>query len=803
MREILKKLIWSFMLCTSVAQAQIPQDLLNKAKAMGISDAQIQQEMSKHTGSSSTGSASGTIEDVLSDETESESGRWTQNEEQEDIEKSIKEIEEEEKPEKDLTGTIYGQNIFSGSNSYSRATSKLSFAPDFNIPTPVDYTLAGGDEILINVWGASELKLKQKISPEGVISIPNVGPVSLSGLTVDEASIHIKQQLGRIISDLVNEEDPTTFVSVSLGKIRSITVNVVGEARKPGTYTLPSLSTLFNALYAAGGINSIGTLRNIKVFRKSKLIATLDVYDYLQKGVFDTNVRLENEDLVLIEPYENHISTGGKLKRNRIFELKKGETLSDLIKLAGGFRGDAFSKNIQVIRNNGDRISIATVDAKDFGTFALSDNDSITVDSIIPIYNNRVTVKGAVWRPRAYELSSTTNSVKRLIETAAGVKGDEFLGRAQLTRQNKDFTKKIIAVNIKGILNGSAPDIELLPEDELYIPSLEALKEAYTFSVHGAVNLSDSIFEYRNNMTVEDAIIMAGGLREAAANVNVEIARRIKNPNALNENNQVAEVFKFTLTPNLEVVQGKELFALKPFDQVFVRFSPGYQEQQLVEIKGEALFKGSYVLAKKNQRLSDLITQAGGITSQAYIKGASLKRQLTDDEKLRLETTLKIAANSGQKNQMDITELDIKNYSVGINLEKALSNPGSLHDVVLRDGDILEIPEFQSTVKVSGSVTYPNSVTYEKGMSVKDCLAQAGGYADLARKKPIVVYMNGKVGITKRTFIFFKKYPKIEPGCEVLIPTKRYKDNSYLLPQIMGVATSTMSMAAVLASILN
>ena len=803
MREIFKKLIWSFMLCTSVAQAQIPQDLLNKAKAMGISDAQIQQEMSKHTGSNKGGNSLNTTEKTLGSDSEEDFSRWTPEEDlegSEKKEKKEKKDKDKEEEEKDLTGTIYGRDIFSISDADT--DSKLSFEPDYNIPTPIDYTLAAGDEVLINVWGASEFKLTQKISPEGIITIPNVGPISLSGLTVDAASIRIKQQLGRIMSDLLSEEDPNTFVSVSLGKIRSITVNVVGEARKPGTYTLPSLSTLFNALYAAGGINKIGTLRNIKVFRKSKLIATLDVYDYLQKGVFDTNIRLENEDLVLIEPYENHIITAGKLKRNRIFELKKGETLKDLINLAGGFRGDAFSKNIQVIRNNGDRISIATVDAKDFGTFALTDNDSITVDSIIPIYNNRVTVKGAVWRPREYELSSTTNSVKRLIETAAGVKGDEFLGRAQLTRQNKDFTKKIIAVDIKGILNGSTADMELLPEDELYIPSIEELREKYTFSVHGAVNFTDSIFEYRNNMTVEDAIIMAGGLQEAAANINVEVARRIKNPNSLNENNQVAEVFKFTLTPNLETTQGEELFALEPFDQVFVRFSPGYQEQQLVEVKGEALFQGSYVLSKKNQRLSDLITQAGGITRQAYIKGASLKRKLTEDEQLRLETTLKIATNSAQKDSTDLSELDIQTYSVGIDLEKALTNPGSLHDVVLRAGDILEIPEFQSTVKVSGSVTYPNSVTFEKGMTVKDCLAQAGGYADLARKKPVVVYMNGKVGVTKRTFIFFKKYPKVEPGCEVLIPTKRYKDNSNILPQIMGITSSTMSMAAVLSTIL-
>ena len=792
MSVIYKKLIYCliFMLSVSVAQAQVPQDLINQAKAAGMSDAQIQQEINKRMGGASKRTGSAVTPPAVVNNTRvappAANSIDTANS------KALREKKKIKK--KDLSTTIYGQEIF--------ANTDLSFTPNLNIPTPVDYILAAGDEVLINVWGSSELNLTQTISTEGVINIPNIGPISISGLTVEAASEQIKQQLGRIMSDIVNENEPNTFVSVSLGQIRSIAVNIVGEAREPGTYTLPSLSTLFNALYAAGGTNDIGTLRDIKVFRNNKLIATLDVYDYLKNGISETNIRLENDDLILIEPYQNHIVTKGKLKRNRIFELKKDETLSDLIELAGGFRGDAFTEKIQVIRNNGARISIATVEAKDFGTFKLADNDMITVDSTIPVYNNRVTVKGAVWRPRAYELSSTTNSVKRLIEAAEGVKGNQFLGRAQIKRLNKDFTKKIIAVDIKGILNGSAPDIELLPEDELYIPSIEDLREKYTVSIHGAVNSDDTVVAYHNNMTVEDAIILAGGLQEAASNVHVEVARRVKDANAINDENKVAELFQFTLTPNLAIIKGEEQFTLQPFDRVFVRFSPGYQEQRMVQVKGEALFKGTYVLSEKNQRLSDVITKAGGVTSQAYLKGASLKRQLSSDELLRLETTLKVAANRSAQDSTDITELGKRGYSIGINLERALAQPGSLDDVILRDGDVLEIPEFQSTVKVSGSVTYPNSVTYEKGMSVRDCLAQAGGYTEVSRKYPVVIYMNGKVGVTKRTFIFFKRYPKIEPGCEILVPMKRYKDKSMLLPQIMGITNSTMSMAAILSSVL-
>ena len=783
MNVIYKKLICCLilLLTVSVTQAQIPQELINQAKALGMTDAQIQQEVTKRSG--------GASKKVDSTVTAPVTKRVVPA-------ASVKNTGKSKIPQiKKVATTIYGQDVFSNSN--------LSFTPNLNIPTPADYTLAAGDEVLINVWGASELNLTQTITTEGIINIPNIGPISISGLTVEAASERIKQHLGRIMSDIVNENEPNTFVSVSLGKIRSISVNIVGEAREPGTYTLPSLSTLFNALYAAGGSNNIGTLRNIKVFRNNKLIATLDVYDYLKNGMSETNIRLENDDLILIEPYQNHVSTKGKLKRNKIFELKKGETLSDLIEFAGGFKGDAFSENIQIIRNSGDRISIATVAEKDFNTFELTDNDVITVDAIIPIYNNRVTIKGAVWRPKAYELTNETNSVKRLIEKSAGVKGDEFLGRAQITRLNKDFTEKLIAIDIKGILNGTAPDIALLPEDELYIPSIKSLREAYTIGVHGAVNSPKEKLEYRNNITVEDAIILAGGLKESAANVHVEVARRVKDPNAENDGNQVAKLFKFSLTPNLEIVEGKEQFTLEPFDQVFVRFSPGYQEQQMVQVKGEALFNGTYVISKRNQRLSDLVTKAGGVTSQAYLQGANLRRRLSDDEALRLEATLRIAANQSPADSTDLTQLRERGYAIGINLEKALANPGSLEDVILRDGDILEIPEFQSTVKVSGSVIYPNSVTYKKGMSVKDCLSQAGGYTELSRKYPVVVYMNGEVGVTKRTFIFFKRYPKVEPGCEILVPMKRYKDNSNVWPQIMGITSSTMSMAAILASVLQ
>uniref|UniRef100_UPI0032B0FF53 SLBB domain-containing protein n=1 Tax=Parabacteroides goldsteinii TaxID=328812 RepID=UPI0032B0FF53 len=599
-----------------------------------------------------------------------------------------------------------------------------------------------------------------------------------------------------------------TFVSVSLSQIRSIKVNIVGEVVAPGTYTLPSFATLFNALYAAGGVNEIGSLRGIKVYRNSKEVAKLDVYDYLLNGKYNTNIRLEENDMVIVSPYDQLAVVQGKVKRNRIFELKKGETLSQLLNMAGGFTGDAYKKDVRIKRKAGSRYQIATVTEDKYPTFAMMDGDSLLVDSVIPFYENRLTVTGAVWRPGEYELNGTVHTVRQLVDQAAGLKGDEFTGRAQITRLNPDFTTTVIAVDIRGILSGTSPDMELKPEDQLSIPSLFDLREPYTIKVSGAVNYVDTVLPYRNNLTVEDAIMMAGGLKESAATVNVEVARRIKDTKTYENTNRMAEVFNFALNDNLGLIStdGKKsdtVFTLEPFDEVYVRFSPGYQEQQVVKVNGEITFAGDYVLAEKNSRLSDIIAKAGGITPDAYVKGASLKRLLTEDEMRRLETLLQLSANKQSRDSVALSLENIKDYSVGIDLEKALANPGSAHDVVLRDGDELYIPQFQSTVKISGAVTYPNSVTYTNGMSVKSCLSQAGGYNDIARKYPIVIYMNGKVATTRKRFIFFKHYPKVEPGSEIVVPAKTQQDRKTSLAEILSITSSTTSMAAMITSIIN
>ena len=774
--------------------AQVPQDLIDKAKAAGMTDEQIRREMNKRMGQSGTEQATRTAsEAVVTDRT------VTLSEGKEMP--SLDAQREANRPVGDLSGTVFGREIFSNKN--------LSFEPNLNVPTPKGYVLSAGDELLINVWGDSELNLKLKVSPEGTILIPNLGPVSVSGLTIETAENRIRQELGRIMSTLSGDTDgANTFVSVSLSQIRSIKVNIVGEVVAPGTYTLPSFATLFNALYAAGGVNEIGSLRGIKVYRNSKEVAKLDVYDYLLNGKYNTNIRLEENDMVIVSPYDQLAVVQGKVKRNRIFELKKGETLSQLLNMAGGFTGDAYKKDVRVKRKAGSRYQIATVTEDKYPTFAMMDGDSLLVDSVIPFYENRLTVTGAVWRPGEYELNGAVHTVRQLIDQAAGLKGDEFTGRAQITRLNPDFTTTVVAVNIRGILSGTSPDIELKPEDQLNIPSLFDLREPYTIKVSGAVNYIDTVLPYRNNLTVEDAIMMAGGLKESAATVNVEVARRIKDTKTYENTNRTAEVFNFALNDNLGLIStdGKKsdaVFTLEPFDEVYVRFSPGYQEQQVVKVNGEITFSGDYVLAEKNSRLSDIISKAGGITPDAYVKGASLKRQLTEDEMRRLETLLQLSSNKQSRDSVALSLENIKDYSVGIDLEKALANPGSAHDVVLRDGDALYIPQLQSTVKINGAVTYPNSVTYTNGMSVGDCLSQAGGYNDIARKYPIVIYMNGKVATTKKCFIFFKRYPKVEPGCEIVVPTKTQRDRKTSLAEVLSIASSTTSMAAMVTSIIN
>lgn len=777
-----KKVVFLCCLALSVSvQAQVPQELIDKAKAAGMTDAQIQAEIAKRM---PAGGGNDQTQKVATAASATVSDRKMPDKETPRIDIPVANLED----------LVFGREIFSNK--------QLSFSPDLNIPTPKDYILSAGDELLINVWGDSELNLKLRISPDGTVLIPNLGPVAVSGLTISAAENRLRQELSQIMSTLSSNGQGNTFVSLSLSQIRSLKVNIVGEVESPGTYTLPSFATLFNALYMAGGVNNIGSLRSIKVFRNSKQVADLDVYDYLLHGKYNTNIRLEENDMIMVGPYDRLAIVRGKVKRNRIFELRKGETLQQLLDMAGGFTGEAFKKEVQVKRKSDTRYQIATVPDNKYASFLMQDGDVVQIDGVIPYFENRLQIKGAVWRPGEYELSSSVRTVKELVKQAAGVKGDEFAGRAQITRLNPDFTTSVIAVDIKGILNGTSPDVELQSEDVLFIPSMFDLREPYTIRVSGAVNAGDARFPYHHNTTIEDAIVMAGGLRESAATINVEVARRVKNPTSSENISQIAKLYKFTLDEELKVNTGDTLFILEPFDEVYVRFSPGYHKQQTVKIDGEVTFNGNYVLDMKNARLSDIVAKAGGITPEAYVRGANLKRQMSEDELARVETLLAMsAANKESKDSIGVGNISVKTYSVGIDLEKALAKPGSADDVVLRDGDELYIPQHQSTVKMSGAVVYPNSVTYTKGMTLKECLAQAGGYNDLSRKYPVVIYMNGKVATTKRR-LFSKVYPKVEPGCEIIVPLKAYREPKSLA-ESLAIGTSATSMAAMVTSIIN
>lgn len=682
---------------------------------------------------------------------------------------------------------VFGREIFT--------TKYLTFAPDYNMPTPTGYILAAGDELIIDVWGASEFNVVLKISPEGHINLPGVGLVYLNGLSIDQAEQKIKASLKRIMAGIGSQSQ----VKVSLGQIRSIKINMVGEVAVPGTYTLPSLATLFNALYSAGGVSAIGSLREVKVFRNNKEIATLDVYDFLLNGRYDTNIRLEDNDMVIVSPYQNLVSISGKIKREMTFELTREETLGKLVEYAGGTTGNAYKENIQVRRKTGKMYQIYTVNSADFDSFVMSDGDSVLVSPIINEYSNRLTIRGAVWHPGDYELSNRTDSLSKLIKMAEGLKGNEFASRGQITRRKKDYTYEVIAFNPRNVVTGQS-DLCLMPDDEVYIPTIFDLREEYYLVVKGEVNRPDTI-QFSEKMTVEDAILQCGGIRESASVEKIEVARRIQNQSAYSP--RTAEVFTFNISKGLELAPEASAFSLKPFDEIIVRSSPGYKKQTSVFIQGEVLFEGEYVLASNGERLSDLVNKAGGLTPVAYNKGASLKRRLTEEEKHKLESMLRIARQGSEKDTISLNSLNIEDYySVGINLKSALSKPGGPEDVILMAGDQVYVPKYKSVVKVSGAVLYPNAVTSNDGKGLRSYLYKSGGYQSGARRRPYVVYMNGDVASTK-SFIGIKNYPKIEPGCEIIVPMKVARTSTGRVSEIMAITTTSVSLASVVAMLIS
>ena len=701
------------------------------------------------------------------------------------VSKSGVTIFKEELPE----DMVFGRNIFN--------TSNLTFEPSSNLPTPANYRLGAGDEIIIDIWGTSQVSIQQTITPDGAINIDNLGLVFLNGMTVNQATNYLRKELNKIYAGL-SDENPTSHIKVSLGNSRTIQVNVMGEVYQPGTYAISAFSTVFHALYNAGGVSDIGSLRNIQVVRNGKSIANVDVYDFIMQGKTKDDISLQEGDVIIVNPYEALVKIEGNVKRPMKYEMKTDETVATLLKYAGNFASDAYTRSMKLVRQNGKEYQIFTVDDMDYSVFKLKDGDVLTAEAILDRYENKLEVKGAVYRPGIYQFGGDLNTVKQLIEKADGVMADAFLGRAVLHREREDLTKEIIQVDLKAILNGSRPDIALKRNDVLYIPSIHDLQDLGNIELFGEVARPGK-YIYADNMTLEDLIIQAGGLLESASTVKVDVSRRIKDAKSTEATSTIGKMFSFALKDGF-VVDGEAGFVLEPYDQVYVRRSPGYQPQVNVTIEGEILYNGTYSLTTKNERLSDLVKKAGGATPYAYIKGAKLMRKANEEEMKRMADVMKIMQRE-MGAQTDSLKLELDSiYSVGIDLEKALAKPGSDADIALREGDQLIIPEMTNTVKINGAVMLPNTVSYKKGETVSYYISQAGGYANGARKsKAFIIYMNGQVAEVKK---FSKK--QIEPGCEIVVPIKdKSKADKWNIQTILGIASSIGSLGLTAASVAN
>lgn len=679
---------------------------------------------------------------------------------------------------------VFGRNVFNNRN--------LTFAPSANMATPANYTLGPGDEVIIDIWGTNQNTIRQTISPDGFINIADVGLVSLNGMTVKEADSYMRRKLSQIYS--VDGDDARSEIKLTLGAIRTIQVNVMGEVAVPGTYYLSSLSNVYHALYRAGGFSDLGSLRNIELVRNGKKIEDIDIYEFIINGKSPDEIILQEGDIILVPTYEMLVDISGNVKRPMIYEMKDGETIDDVIGFAGGFMGNAYTENLTMVRQNGREYQVYTLGSEEYPSFRLMDGDAITVGAILDRFENRLEIKGAVYRPGIYQLSDKINTVKSLITAADGLKGDAFQNRALIHRLKEDFTLEIIPVDIKAVMDGTAADVKLKSDDILYIPSVHDLNDIGYVTVTGEV-AKPGTFVFAENMTIEDVIIQAGGLLESASTAKIDVSRRIKNPSGMSSAPELGEMYTLSVDEGY-IIDGDKAFVLQPYDHIYVRKSPQYGSQQHVRIQGEVLFPGLYALEHKNTTLSDLVKLAGGVSDWAYVKGARLSRRMTPEERERYQSTISTLENAEDSATLqNISQAD--SYFVGINLEKALAEPGSEADVFLKEGDVLLIPEYLNTVSISGNVLYPNTVTFNSDMTVKDYINMAGGYGFKAKKnRAYIVYINGTVARVKKL-----SRNSIEPGCEIVVPEKRIRENQ--LQNILSLATTSSSIATMIATIGN
>ena len=675
---------------------------------------------------------------------------------------------------------VFGRDIFNNNS--------LTFEPAMNLATPQNYVIGPGDNIKLDIFGASQKSDIYIVSPDGDITVEGFGPIHVSGMSVSRAQAHLRSTLGSRYS--------SSSIKIGLGQTRTITVNIMGEVQAPGTYTLSAFASVFHALYMAGGISELGTLRNIKVFRRGSLVTVVDVYDYILNGKLTGNIRLQDNDVIVVGTYDAMVSIKGKVKRPMYYEMKKTESLAALLNYAGGFGHDAYKKAVRVIRNNDSKRKVFNVGEFDFSAFKIHDGDDVSVDSIIDRYENMVEVKGAVFRPGMYQLGGEITTVKNLLEQCDGVMEDAVTTRGVMHRMNPDRTLSVLPVDIGGILAGTSPDIPLRNEDVLFVPSKTDQQTERTITIHGEV-MYPGEYRYADNETLEDLVLQAGGLKESASTVKVDVSRRIIDSKAIESSGITAENFSFALKDGF-VIDGEPGFTLKPYDEVYVRKSPGYQTQQNVYIEGEVNFPGAYAMSKRESRLSDLVKAAGGVNALAYVKGARLERKISPEERIRMQQVLDVAGNqSAADDSTDIKKLNFGDiYYVGIQLDKALENPGSDYDLVLREGDRIIVPEYNNTVTISGNVLYPNTVAYKKGKSASYYINQAGGFGNRARKRSTyIVHMNGTVNQVGEG-------DKPTPGCQIIVPTKPKPDPTKVT-QWLGIGSTTAAIATTIATIAN
>lgn len=701
-----------------------------------------------------------------------------------DAKEDVAVAEREVKAMQEVTPETEGKKVF-GHDIFSQANP--SFQPPVNTPVPDSYVLGAGDQVVVDIYGASQETLVHTISPDGTITVAGYGPIYLSGLSVAGAQSKLRATIG--------SRYQTSSLRMTVSKTRTIQVNLMGEVNAPGTYQLSAFANVFYALYRAGGVSPLGTLRNIEVYRNGKLVTVVDLYKFILEGRLAGNINLQDNDLIIVPTYNCLVGVTGNVKRPMFYEMRKDETVATLINYAGGFLGDAHKSSVRLVRQTGERYQIYNVSEFEMSTFKIDDGDAISVDGMINRFENMVEIKGAVFRPGQFHLGGNVNSVKTLIEAADGLTEDAYTSHAVVHRLKEDRTLIVMPVNVQGIIDGSVPDFPLQNEDVVFIPTEKELRMERTFTISGAV-MSPGPYEYADNTTIEDLVVMAGGLRDEASLMRVEVSRVIRDPMATEKSDQYAEKFYFDLKNGL-VIDNERTFLLEPYDHVTIYNSPVFNQARLVTVTGEVNWEGTVALEHKVTRLSDIIEMVGGLTPHAYLKGASMTRRMSDEERVRRSATLEAVRQilTEKGDSIAYSRMDLENnYPVYIDLEKAINDPSSDANIQLREGDRIFVPEYDPIVRVSGDVMFPNTLFYESGKDYKYYVNEAGGFGHRAKKsKTFIVYQNGRAMLTK-------KGARPEPGCEIVVVSKKRRQ-PWTLTDAVRAVSGLSSMAAMITAI--